>query len=167
MMIIMSTGWDYVSELWPPTGLLSSPRWYTSMENHGAMISKGENSWSDHQNSPTILPAESTSSKAGGIGEGSNEFCLAKYLFHTWKGSLTCCKILRHGGERIYFPSEWRRAMGVYRLKNPSPSAGFEPAKLRSNGTLTTRPPRITVQRILQWQHLLTRWTNLFLLIAY
>jgi hypothetical protein len=30
MIMIMSMGWDYVSELRPPTGLLFIPRWYMS-----------------------------------------------------------------------------------------------------------------------------------------
>jgi hypothetical protein len=33
-----------------------------------------------------------------------------------------------------YFPSEGRRAADFYRLKNPSPSAGFEPANLGCYG---------------------------------
>jgi hypothetical protein len=65
------------------------------MENHGGMISTGENT-SVHQSSLSILPAESFSSKAGGTGKG-NEFCHTKYLSHALKGSLTCHKILQHG----------------------------------------------------------------------
>jgi hypothetical protein len=33
LLLFMSMGWDYVSELRPPTGLLFFPRWYMSMEH--------------------------------------------------------------------------------------------------------------------------------------
>jgi hypothetical protein len=42
-------------------------------------------------------------------------------------------KILITWGRRLYFPSEGRRAVDFMALKNPSPSAGFEPANLESN----------------------------------
>jgi hypothetical protein len=74
------------------------------------------------------------SSEAGGTGEGKDEFCFTKYLFHTLKGSLTCCKILRHGADCFTFSLK----EGVLRIfvviKNLSPSAGFELANLDSNG---------------------------------
>jgi hypothetical protein len=57
LLLLMSMGWDYVSKLQPPTGLLFSPRWYMSMDNRGRMISTGENSWLVHQSSLEILPA--------------------------------------------------------------------------------------------------------------
>jgi hypothetical protein len=38
MMMIMLMGWDYVSELRPPTGLFYPPRLYISMENHGGVM---------------------------------------------------------------------------------------------------------------------------------
>jgi hypothetical protein len=37
-ILMLSMGWDYISELRPPTGLFLSPTWYTNMENHGGMI---------------------------------------------------------------------------------------------------------------------------------
>jgi hypothetical protein len=37
----MLMGWDYVSELRPPAGLLSF-RWYMNMESHDGMISTGK-----------------------------------------------------------------------------------------------------------------------------
>jgi hypothetical protein len=42
MEMVMSMGWDYVSELRPPTGLLFAPIWYVSIENHGGMILPGK-----------------------------------------------------------------------------------------------------------------------------
>jgi hypothetical protein len=38
----MSMGWDYVSELRPPTGLLFIPRCFMSMENHGGITLTGK-----------------------------------------------------------------------------------------------------------------------------
>jgi hypothetical protein len=58
-----------------------------SMKNHGGMISAEENSLFVHQSSLAILPAESSSSEAGGTGEGKDEFCVGN-------GSLTCLTIL-------------------------------------------------------------------------
>jgi hypothetical protein len=34
MMLFMSMGRDYVSELRPPNGLLFIPQWYMSMQSH-------------------------------------------------------------------------------------------------------------------------------------
>jgi hypothetical protein len=68
-----------------------------SMDNHDGMISTGENSLFFHQSSLEIVTVESSSSKARGTGEGSGEFCLTKYLFHTSQVSLACHNILRHG----------------------------------------------------------------------
>jgi hypothetical protein len=55
-----------------------------------------------------ILTAELPSSKAIGTGEGNDEFCLMKYLFHTSKDSLTCLKILLHGATAL-LPFQRRR----------------------------------------------------------
>jgi hypothetical protein len=63
------------------------------MENHGEMALMGETPDFVHQSSLTILPAESSGRKAGGTGIGNYEFCLAKYVFHTSEGSVTCRKI--------------------------------------------------------------------------
>ena len=44
---------------------------------------------------------------------------------------------------RLYFPSEGRRAEDFFRLKNPTASAGFEPANLGTKGQhATPRPPK-------------------------
>ena len=45
--------------------------------------------------------------------------------------------------KRLYFPSEGRRAEGFFSLKNPTVSAGFEPANLCTKGRhATSRPPK-------------------------
>ena len=58
------------------------------------------------------------------------------------QGSFTCRKSTTWG-KRLYFPSEGRRAEDFFALKNPTASAGFEPANLGTKGQhATTRPPK-------------------------
>ena len=49
------------------------------------------------------------------------------------QGSFTCCKYTTWE-KRLYFPSEGRRAEDFFALKNPTASAGFEPANLGTKG---------------------------------
>ena len=47
---------------------------------------------------------------------------------------------------QIYFPSEGRRAEDFFALKNPTPSAGFEPGNLGTKGQhATPRPPKLLI----------------------
>jgi hypothetical protein len=86
---------------------------------------------------------QSSSSRVGRTGEGNDEFCLTKYLFHTSKGSLTCHKFLRDGADSFTFPPKEGVLQIFIALKNPSPSAGFHPRTLDSMAsTLTITPPR-------------------------
>ena len=58
------------------------------------------------------------------------------------QGSFTCRKSTTWG-KRIYFPSERKRAEDFFALKNPTESAGFEPANLGTKGQhATSRPPK-------------------------
>jgi hypothetical protein len=51
---------------------------------------------------------------------------------------------------RLYVPSEGRLAVDFYALKNPTASAGFEPANLGTKGQhATSRPPKLTTP----WLH--------------
>jgi hypothetical protein len=78
-------GWDYFFELRPPTGLLVILQViYEHGEPWWNNIDRGN--WVFHQKSLTILPAESSSSKAGRTGEGNYEFGLTKYLSSHFKG---------------------------------------------------------------------------------
>jgi len=44
---------------------------------------------------------------------------------------------------QLYFPSEGRRAEDFFALKNPTASAGFEPANVGTKGQhATPRPPK-------------------------
>ena len=56
--------------------------------------------------------------------------------------SFTCRKSTTWD-RRLYFPSEGRRAEDFFALKNPTASAGFEPANLGTIGQhATSRPPK-------------------------
>ena len=52
---------------------------------------------------------------------------------------------------RLYFPSEGRRAENFFVLKNPTASAGFEPANLGTKGQhATPRPPKPLIPVLVQ-----------------
>jgi hypothetical protein len=131
--LMMSMWSDYVSELQLSTGLLFIPRWYMSMENHGGMLSTGENSLFVHQSSLAILPAELSSSKTGGTGEG-NEFSLRSIYFIFWKLFLTFRKILWHAVDGFTFSSKEGVLQTFVALKNPSPSSGLHTRTYGSTG---------------------------------
>ena len=58
------------------------------------------------------------------------------------QGSFTCRKSTIWD-KRLYFPSEGRRAEDFFALKNPTASAGFEPANLGTKDQhATSRPPK-------------------------
>jgi hypothetical protein len=65
---------------------------------------------------------------------------------------------LRHG--TIYFPSEERRAVDFVALKNPTASAGFEPANLGTKGQhATSRPPKpIAENRVKEIKQYQEKW---------
>ena len=58
------------------------------------------------------------------------------------QGPFTCRKSTTWD-KWLYFPSEVRRAEDIFALKNPTASAGFEPANLGTKGQhATSRPPK-------------------------
>jgi hypothetical protein len=131
IIIIMSMGWDYVSELKLPTVLLFIP--HMSMEKHGGMISKGVN-WVIHQSSLTILRAESSSTKQ--LKWRSKWWIRpTKYLCSYYFGRYFKCRKILHGANGITTsPKEGVLRIFIFILKNhPSPSAEFEPANFDSN----------------------------------
>jgi hypothetical protein len=104
-----------------------------SMETLGGMISTGVNSCFFHQTSLAFLPAESSSSKAGGAGKGNDEFCLSKYPFHTWKG-FQHVVIPYCVGPTALLPLRKKAFCGFSNtVKNPSPSDGLEPENFVAN----------------------------------
>jgi hypothetical protein len=118
-MMMILIGWDYVSELRPPTGILFIRRWYTTMENHGGIMKK--------------IPDSSTRViwyQAGGLGERTENLSLRSICGLVASEVFTCRKILRHGTSG--FTS--RPKEGVLRiciaLKNPSSRPCVNPRTL-------------------------------------
>ena len=83
-------------------------------------------------------------------------------------GSFTCRKSTTWD-KRLYFPSEGRRAEDFFSLKNPTASAGFEPANLGTKGQhATSRPTKpltlyVTIRRLYHavfqyWHSQLSAW---------
>ena len=62
--------------------------------------------------------------------------------------SFTCRKSTTWD-RRLYFSSEWRRAEDFFALKNPTASAGFEPANLGTKGQHATSIPPKPVELVL------------------
>jgi hypothetical protein len=52
--VFVLMGWDSVSELQPSTGLLSTSRWYMSMDSHGGMILTEENRRTRKRTCPSV-----------------------------------------------------------------------------------------------------------------
>jgi hypothetical protein len=73
-----------------------SPRWYISKDNHGEMISTGEN-WFIEKSSLTILPKVSSGSMQEERGNVIMNLALRSIFVHTCKWYFTCRKMLRHG----------------------------------------------------------------------
>ena len=66
------------------------------------------------------------------------------------QGSFTCRKSTTWD-KWLYFPSEGRRAEDFFALKNPTASAGFEPANLGTKGQhATSRPPKPFSQLVIE-----------------
>jgi hypothetical protein len=87
-------GWDYVSEMRPPMGLLVIPPGDKLAWSAMVTMSAGNNSWLLHQSSLTVLPAETSAArKRNGRRSENFAYQYVKYL----KESLTYRKILRHG----------------------------------------------------------------------
>ena len=64
-------------------------------------------------------------------------------------GSFTCRKSTTWD-KRLYFPSEGRRAENFLALKNPTASAGFEPANLGNKGHHATSRPQKPLKRVVR-----------------
>jgi hypothetical protein len=124
--LLITMGWDYVSEPRPPTGLLFIPRVWA----WGAMVMTmpaGDYSWLVHQSFLAVLPAE-TSGASRRNGRRSENFAYQylKYL----KGSLTRREILHGTSGFTSHPKE--RVLRIFIA-----SAGIEPATPGSSGKQT------------------------------
>jgi hypothetical protein len=131
--LIMSMGWEYVSELRPPTSLLFIPHGYTSLENHDGMTSTGVTFYSptsplcqSYQQSHLVVKQEVQAKEIMNFAVRS--------IINTLNGSLTCHKILSHGADGFTFPPKEGVLRIFVALKNPLPSVGFQPANIGSRG---------------------------------
>ena len=80
----------------------------------------------------------------GGNTWARNEFCLKMPDFHVTFRDLLHAVNLRHGTNGFTsFPKEGALKFFFFALKNPTASAGFEPANLGTKGQhATSRPPK-------------------------
>jgi hypothetical protein len=121
--LLTMMGWDYVSELWPPTGLLFIPwvicehgqpwRWCCRLEI------TPDSSTRELSGSPTSRHL--VASKRNGQMSENFAYQYLRYL----KGSLTYLEILRHGTS--VFTSHLKEGvLWIFiALKNPLPQPGF------------------------------------------
>jgi hypothetical protein len=58
----------------------------------------------------------------------AGKFSLKMPYFHVAFGDLFTCRKSTTWDPQLYFPSKGRRAENFFALKNPTASAGFEPA---------------------------------------
>jgi hypothetical protein len=78
----------------------------------------------------------------------SREFFLNADFHVTFRDHFTCRKSTTWD-RRFYFPCEGRRAGDFFALKNPTASAGFEPANLGTRGQYASSRPPKSLARIL------------------
>ena len=89
-----------------------------------------------------VSPPETLGVK-GGTTWARNEFCLKMPDFHVTFRDLLHAVNLRHGTNGFTSLLEGRRAEDFFVMKNPTASAGFEPANLDNKGQhATSRPPK-------------------------
>jgi hypothetical protein len=126
----MSMGWDYVSELRPPTGLLFVTQ---------VIYEHGEQCWSNIDRGRLLIrpPELSGNHKSSHLvakqEELAKEMNFALEASRASKGSLTCQKILRHWADVSFEGS----AADFYR-----PRPGLNPRNLGPTAsTLAIRPP--------------------------
>jgi hypothetical protein len=109
----------------------SYPR-YMSMDRHSGVMS-GVIFRFFHQSSLAMLSTELSSSEVVGIDKINYEFFLRSSTFILRIVFLTCLKIVLRGAYCFISPSK-EVVLRIFIVnKNPSPSAGFEPANLGSN----------------------------------
>ena len=96
-----------------------------------------------HQASPRVSPHQSTQRRKVELwARNVREFCLICRIPRYIQGSFTCRKATTWD-RRLYFPSEGRRDEDFFRPKNPTGSAGCEPANLGTKGQhAISRPPK-------------------------
>ena len=95
-----------------------------------------------HQAPPSTPPRESTQRRKVELWARSvRKFCLNADFHVTFRDLVHAVK-LRHGTDGFTSPSEGRRAEVFFRPKNPTASAGCEPANLGTKGQHATSRPQ-------------------------
>jgi hypothetical protein len=79
-----------------------------------------------------------------GVGEKCPWIHRTQYICTTLQGSLKYRKIIRHGADGFTSPLKEGVLRIFIALKNPSLSAGFEPANRESNSKHAMKPSRVT-----------------------
>jgi hypothetical protein len=136
MGMVMSMGWDYVSELQSPTGLLfeHGKPWWNDADRGKLLIRPPE--FSGNPISRVIC------SKQEERANGMMNLTLRSIFIRTCKWLFTCPKILRHGASGFTSPPKEGVLRIFIALKNQSPLPG---SILRTLGpvasTLITTPP--------------------------
>jgi hypothetical protein len=133
LMMIMSMGRDYVSELLPPKGLLfilqviyeHEKIWWNDIDRENLLIHPSELS--------VNLTSSHLVTKQEGLEKEMN-FPLRCIFVHTLKCYVTCHKIIRPGANSFTYPSKEGVLRNFIAPKSPLFSAGVEPAKLGSIG---------------------------------
>jgi hypothetical protein len=133
LMMMMSMGRDYVSELLPPKGLLfilqviyeHEKTWWNYIDREKLLIRPSELS--------VNLASSHSVTKQEGLEKEMN-FPLRCIFVHTSKGYVTCHKIIRHGANSFTSPSKEGVLRNFIVPKIPLFSGGVEPAKLGSIG---------------------------------
>jgi hypothetical protein len=109
-----------------------------------------------HQASPRVSPRESTQRRKVELwARNVRQFCLNADFHVTFRNLLHAVK-LRHGTDGFTSPPKEGVLRIFFRPKNPTASAGCEPANLGTKGQhATSRPPkplRFVVDKVTFWQ---------------
>jgi hypothetical protein len=96
-----------------------SPRWYMSMENRGGIMLKEEDTWFIHQNSLSILPADSCVRKQQERAKGRKIYP-CEIFFSYLQVIFTWRHILRHGASSFTPPPNEGVMQISIALNNPS-----------------------------------------------
>jgi hypothetical protein len=152
-------GWDFVSELRPPTVLFSSSSWCMGMESHSGIISsQGKAPYSSIRVLWEFYQQSSSSEAEETWRTNTNFACeVPLFIFLVFSNML---KALRHGTDWFTFPP-MEVVLWIFIALKTSSSAGFEPTNLGTNcNHAITRPPRATRWCLkLYWQEISRRST--------
>jgi hypothetical protein len=139
--MIMSVGWNYVSELPQQTGLLwyrlvceYAEPWWNDI-NRGSLLIRTRALWQSYQ--------QNHLEQVGGTWRSKWWIQLSKYLYSYSEATFTCREILWCGAFDLTSPIiKWRRAADFIALNIPSPVWGLNPRILGPMAsTLTITPP--------------------------